>query len=225
MNEQEWYIFSENPEFLHSDNHISHPIEIFNRYAIEYDSKFGAETYKTALLHKFTEMLPDSLIQVLDMGCGPGNLSKFIHLNRPDSKFTLVDGSVEMIHVAQSKGLPGDFVHAPFSGKLHFEKRFNAIVCSFLANYLLKDELHELIALLSSTLMKQGLLYFSLYTKDNPEFMLHSNAKNEKIITYIPNENNVIDLLKEYNLAIQDSYKIISARIPELNETYYICRK
>lgn len=55
--------------------------------------------------------------------------------------------------------------------------------------------------------------------------MLHSNAKSEKLITFIHDEKSIFQLFRLAGLEITDHFYIPSQRFPELNESYFIIKK
>lgn len=158
-------------------------IEIFNRYANEYLEKNGNVSSYAEGLSFFCEALPKNA-KILELACGPGNISRYLIHQRPDFTLTATDPAQKMIALAQKQGLNVDF-HCEFANKALKRGRFNGIVCGFLLPYLNPDEFFELLHQVYLRLEINGHLYLSWINKTNTEKRLEINSKGEELeITY-----------------------------------------
>lgn len=152
MNSNEWYIFFDDLKEQEFRDNVGKAVDVFNAYADEYDMSNRPGTPEIPLLSKFVGLLPQSIMQLLDLGCGPGHLSEYVHSKRKNIRFTCVDGSEEMIRLTRNRNLPATYKQSNFPPKLDESIKFEASICSFLANYIDKEKIHELVSFLGKTL-------------------------------------------------------------------------
>src|ERR1043165_8898678 len=80
-------------------------IENWNKVAQSYQDKFmGLDIYNDTY-DRFCELMAHGA-HVLEMGCGPGNITRYMRIKRPDLDITATDAAREMVKLA-IKNNPG----------------------------------------------------------------------------------------------------------------------
>jgi SAM-dependent methyltransferase len=99
--------------------------------------------------------------RLLDVGCGPGNISSYIKKIRPDLTIEGVDASPAMIALAK-KNNPGSKFHVLDCRRLpSLERTFDAIAAGFCIPYLTQSDCADLIRDCATMILQHGVCYFS----------------------------------------------------------------
>lgn len=161
-------------------------IDVFDKRANDYQDKFMnielyADTFDLFCSH-ITKQHP----QILELGCGPGNITRYLLQNRPDFKITGIDLSPNMIRLAEINNPQAHFELMDCRNIGATEKRYDAIMCGFCLPYLSKEEALKLISDASKILNPEGVFYISTmeddYAKSGPE--KSSDGKDEIYMHY-----------------------------------------
>ena len=166
-------------------NNSVEAVKVFNQKALEYASKFkDLEKY-----HDGFDLLTSQLTisaSVLDMACGPGNITNYLLESRPDLKILGIDLAPNMITVATANNDSAEFKILDIRDVNTLNCRFEAIVVGFGLPYLSKVEAQTLINDISVILNKDGIVYISTMEGNYVDSGLQksSDGKNEMFIYY-----------------------------------------
>ena len=165
---------------------LKSPLEIFNAWAEKYQDKF----MDTALYHNsfdiFGEMTTAPNAQILDIGCGPGNITKYLLSKRADFKIVGIDLAPNMISLAKANNPSADFQVIDCREISKIDIRFDGIVCGFCLPYLSPAESQKLIADCAKLLKPEGTIYISTMEEDavNHSGIKKNSAGEETYIHY-----------------------------------------
>lgn len=103
---------------------------------------------------------------ILEIGCGPGNITQYLLARRPDFHIHGIDIAPKMIELAAKNNPTARFtvMDARKVGELNMDA--DAIVCGFCLPYLSEDDARQLIESARSILPPQGLFYISFLEGD-----------------------------------------------------------
>jgi 2-polyprenyl-3-methyl-5-hydroxy-6-metoxy-1,4-benzoquinol methylase len=135
--------------------------ETWNKIAQLYQDKFmDLDLYNTTY-DLFCDTIVTKKTKVLELGCGPGNITKYIHSKRPDFTIEAIDVAPSMIELAK-KNCPGvTFKVMDIRDINQLQSKYNAIICGFCIPYISQSELMQLITDCSQLMTKSGILYLS----------------------------------------------------------------
>lgn len=176
---------------------------IFNKYAKSYLERYADQSEYSEVLDHFMQSLEVGS-RVLDLGCGPGNVSRHLLNSRPDLAITGIDVSEEMIALAGSHCPEAEFIH----GDLHVIKGissgyFSGIVLAFLLPYIPPDGLEDLFSECKRILSRKGNIYLSfLATEHEPWQRVVSEKGTDKLTMYFYNSTYVVTLLNKLGLEV-----------------------
>ena len=139
---------------------VLHNVNIYNKHVSKYIDKFIELNLYKDTFDVFAEMLPPSAT-VLDLGCGPGNVIKYLSAQRPDLRFTGVDLAEEMITAARSQLPDATFTVLDIRHVASIGGCFDAIIAAFCISYLSHTDLPKLFADLNQLTEKDGMVYLS----------------------------------------------------------------
>lgn len=159
---------------MENDQH-KNVARVFDHFASDYVDKFMDVSLYSNGLDRCISTLPINA-RILDIGCGPGNISKYISDKFPSSSITGIDISAEMIKIAQRMIPSGNFIHGNVTQLADLEGDFDLIICGFILPYLEPQEVEQLIRQTSVKLKQGGILC---------------------VITMISDENNILERTSE----------------------------
>ena len=141
-------------------------VQRFNEFAEEYASRFDNVNGYIDQLTFFTKQIKSKNPAILELACGPGNVTKFLKISFPESRIVAVDLAPKMIEIAR-KALPDvEFRVMDVRDISAITEKFDAVMCSFCLPFLSRADAAKLIADCSSLLNKGGVVYFSTMEGD-----------------------------------------------------------
>jgi 2-polyprenyl-3-methyl-5-hydroxy-6-metoxy-1,4-benzoquinol methylase len=135
--------------------------ETWNKLAYLYQEKFmNLDLFNDSYDH-FCELVQKENAHVLEIGCGPGNITKYIISKRPDFKIVATDVAPEMIRLAKLNNPSAECRIMDCRTIDTLSQKFDAIMCGFCIPYLSAEYSGKLIADSNLLLHEKGILYFS----------------------------------------------------------------
>ncbi len=143
------------------NKNLKTPEYIFDKYARQYQDKYmDVEKYAEGLELLCKKLTPKNP-EVLDIACGPANISQFIINKRPDIRIEGIDVSENMIELAKINVPSGEFYPMDCRNLSSLKKKYQAIICGFCLPYLDKNEAFKLFEDAKAILNSEGILYVS----------------------------------------------------------------
>ena len=106
--------------------------------------------------------------KLLEIGCGPGNITKYLIAKRPDFDIFGIDIAPNMVELARQNNPTAHFAVMDSRQINNLNSKYDGIVCGFCLPYLSQTETNDLIANSYDLLNDNGLLYLS-FVEGNPE--------------------------------------------------------
>ena len=184
---------------------MSNSEEIFNKYAEDYDLKYGSVDLYSGSLDQFLGNLQQKA-KLLELACGPGNLTRYLLAQRPDLDILGLDIAKNMIDLARINNPGANFIRMNCRYMSRIAKKFDAIVAGFLLPYLNTEEVSKLIRDANDLLNTNGVLYLSTIESETSGtgFQSSESAKNDKLLTHYHDLAFLEINLKKYNFSIED---------------------
>ena len=136
-------------------------VQRFNEFAEEYASRFdNVNGYIEQLTH-FCSLVKSDNPRILELACGPGNVTGFLKNRFPNSRILAVDLAPKMIEIAKNLLPEVDFRVMDVRDISAIPDRFDAVMCSFGLPFLSKTDSAKLIADCAKCLVSGGVLYVS----------------------------------------------------------------
>ena len=141
-------------------DHSSTTIDSYDACALAYDEKYGDFPLYAAPRREFAELLRDGA-RILDLGCGPGTVSAYLH--GLDRAFVLegFDLSPQMVALANQKLPNGRFWIQDLRAPIQSPRKYDALVASFCIVHLNEAETEELLGRLHQLCRTSSRLYLS----------------------------------------------------------------
>lgn len=123
--------------------------------------------------------------KVLDIGCGPGNISKYLLSKRPDFDILGIDVASNMIELAKKNNPSANFAVMDCREIDSIKNQFDAIICGFCLPYLSESDVEKFLQDCYNLLNKNGLLYISFVEgNSNKSGFLTSNSGDRVYFYY-----------------------------------------
>jgi 2-polyprenyl-3-methyl-5-hydroxy-6-metoxy-1,4-benzoquinol methylase len=185
------------------DNRYQETFKTWNRIAQQYEDAFMDLELYNDTYDVFGESIKNDNARILEIGCGPGNINKYLATRNPSYKIHAIDVSEKMIKLAK-KNNPNtecQVMDCRNISKLH--KSFDAIICGFTIPYLSKSDCSKLIHDCRQLLSQKGILYLSFVAGHYKNSGYLKGSNGNRVYFYFHNleriknelEKNSIDIL------------------------------
>lgn len=135
-------------------------VNLFNKLADSYQLRFfSVDAYQQDLDNFLNLVKPNS--NILDVACGPGNISHYLLKKRPDLNLLGIDLAPNMINLAQTNNPDAHFRVYNALELEALNQSFDAIIVGFLFPYLSKEQVLGFLRNVSAILHPGGALYLS----------------------------------------------------------------
>lgn len=135
--------------------------ESWNKIANLYKDKFMNLSLYDETYDFFCNTLTQEQINVFEIGCGPGNITKYLRSKNPNLKITGIDIAPKMIELAKANNPSANFEVMDTRELSSLDQKFDAIMCGFCLPYLSEEDCSKLIIDSAKILLNNGILYLS----------------------------------------------------------------
>ncbi len=142
-------------------------VDIFNKLATGYQDKFMDVSLYHDSLDVFCNSIKKENPEILELACGPGNITKYLLEKRPYFKILGTDLAPNMIELARINNPTAEFELMDCRAITSINKKFDGIMFGFGMPYLSKEEAIQFIKDASQKLNKNGILYISTIEDEN----------------------------------------------------------
>lgn len=140
--------------------------ETWNKVASLYQEKFmGLKLYNDTY-DLICNVVIKNKATILEIGCGPGNITKYLLSKRPDFNIFGIDIATNMIELAKINNPKANFAVMDSRNISEIETKYDAIVCGFCLPYLSETDSQKLIFEANYLLNNSGFLYLSFVESD-----------------------------------------------------------
>lgn len=183
-------------------------VAVFDKRANEYPDKFMDVNLYSASFDLFCSHVPTKNAHILEIACGPGNITHYLLNKRPDFKVLGIDLAPNMIGLAKSNNPTAEFQLMDFRHINNISRKYEAIMCGFGLPYLSKEETAKFISGASTLLNPKGVLYISTMEGDYSQSGLKTSSAGDQVYIYYHQADELILLLKENGFKIIDLQRI-----------------
>jgi SAM-dependent methyltransferase len=141
-------------------------VKRFDEFASEYAERFmNIDSYRK-YFDKFCDSIENKQPGILELACGPGNVTRFLKQRFPDSRIIALDLAPRMIDLARQMVKDVDFRIMDVRDIKTLDLQFDSIMCSFCLPFLSKPDTDKLISDCADKLYKNGIIYLSTMEGD-----------------------------------------------------------
>jgi len=140
--------------------------ETWNKVASVYQAKYMDLDLYNETYDFICSSVEKDKAAILEIGCGPGNITRYLLAKRPDFNILCIDFAPNMIDLAKKNNPAASFRVMDCRQISELKTKFDGIVCGFCLPYLSSPESEKLISDAAQLLNKGGLLYLSFMEGD-----------------------------------------------------------
>lgn len=177
-------------------------VSIFNKLAEHYQQKFMDVNLYADTLDLFCERIPSKNASILEIACGPGNITKYLLNKREDYRILATDLAPNMIKLAKINNPAAEFQLLDCRNIITLNKTFDGIMCGFCLPYLCEDETAQLIKNVSNMLNSHGVFYLSTMEDEYEQSALKKGSTGDEIFIHFYTEDFLTKhlLLNNFNI-------------------------
>ncbi|RYG20271.1 MAG: class I SAM-dependent methyltransferase [Chitinophagaceae bacterium] len=169
--------------------------ETWNEVASLYEDKFmHLDTYNETY-DFICECITVNKAKLLEIGCGPGNISKYLLTKRSDFSIYGIDVAPNMIELARKNNPTAQFRVMDCREINQLKTTFDGIICGFCLPYLAHSDSEKLISNSYHLLNENGFIYISFVEGDYAKSNFQVGSTGHRSYFYYYNLEDVKRLL------------------------------
>ena len=177
-------------------------VDVFNKHASSYQDKFMDVNLYGETFDLFCQAIKKEHADILELACGPGNITKYLLERRTDFKLLATDLSLNMIKLAKANNPTAEVQLMDGRDIIGLGKKYDGIMCGFFLPYLSKEDAIKLICDAAKVLNPKGLLYISTMEDDYRKSGLKKGSQGDEIFMHYHQADYLIAALEESNFSI-----------------------
>ena len=147
-------------------NQNQNTIQTWDQLAQKYHDKFKDVTLYDDTYDLFCAAVAKEEAAILEIGCGPGNITNYLLSKHPSYKILATDAAPSMVALGQVNNPTANFQVLDARAISQIKQLFDAVMCGFCMPYLSKEESIQMIKDSHALLHNGGVLYFSVIEND-----------------------------------------------------------
>jgi len=172
-------------------------IETWNKLAVLYQDRFMDLHLYDDAYDFICNAITRQHAKILEIGCGPGNITRYLLTKRPDFDILGIDVAPNMIALAGKNNPTASFAIMDSRNIEEIKTKFDGIVCGFCLPYLSPADSRKLISDAFHLLQENGLIYLSFVEGDPGKSDYQVSSSGDRVFFYYHDLNELKELLKE----------------------------
>ena len=185
-------------------------VNTFDRLAETYARKYLALNSYDDYYRQFCSLIAKQGGSVLDVACGPGNVSAFLVRERPDLQVLGIDLAPNMVRLAQTHVPSASFLVHDCRRLSDLGRVFDGIAYAFGLNYLNQEDAEQFFESLTKVLAPNGVLYLSAMSGPREQSGLQTSGNGDQIYVHYRPKAEIEQLVKSTGLELIISNEIAS---------------
>lgn len=179
-------------------------INVFDKRAVQYQDKF----MDVALYHDsfdlFCNSIPKQAAAVLEIACGPGNITRYLLQKRPDFHLLGIDLAPNMLDLARTNNPQAEFMLMDGRDILTLNELFDGIMCGFCLPYLSREEAVKMIGDAARLLAPGGVFYISTMEDDYARSGFQRSSAGDELYMYYHQADYLVNALDTNGFKVID---------------------
>lgn len=173
----------------------------WNKVASQYQDKFMTLELYNSSYDVLCNSIKTDKGKILDIGCGPGNITKYLLSKRPDFRIYGIDIAPYMIALAKENNPTAKFEVLDSRKIKGIRQKFNAIVCGFCVPYMSPADCENLFKDAYDLLSENGLFYLS-FVEGDPENSGFQKSKGDRVYFYYHSLEEIKEMFPVYGFKV-----------------------
>ncbi|MFC6998804.1 class I SAM-dependent DNA methyltransferase [Rufibacter roseus] len=196
--------------------------ETWNKIASVYEGQFmGLDLYNETYDYLCNTIIKEEA-SILDVGCGPGNITKYLLSKRPDFQINGIDIAPNMVRLAKSNNPTASFHIMDSRHISELKTKYEGIICGFCLPYLSEADCTKLIYDTHGLLSDTGFLYLSFVEGNQKDSGFKVGSTGDRMYFYYHNLNFIKAQLIENEFNVLETFHIEYVKTETFKETHTI---
>ena len=196
--------------------------QTWNKVASLYQEKFMDLDLYNETYDIICNSISSDKTKILEIGCGPGNITKYLLTKRPDFDIHGIDIAPNMIELAQRNNPTASFVVMDIRDISQIKVKYDSIVCGFCLPYLSQTDISKLISDCYNLLNDEGLIYISFVEGDPSESDFQVGSSGDRTYFYYHKLDTIKKHLTENQFKEQKIYNVEYKKSEKEKDIYTI---
>ncbi len=189
-------------------NHNQETFNTWNKVAKIYEDKFMKMDLYNETYDFFCQSIKKENANILEIGCGPGNITKYLLNKRPDLNINGIDIAPNMIELAQKNNPAANFSVMDARKIRQFECNFDAIIAGFCIPYFSYSETEQFIIDAKHLLNSNAMIYISFVEGSPSRSGLMTNKNGDSVYFYYHELETLKALLQTNGFEGMHTFKV-----------------
>lgn len=204
---------------MQNDDFCLVSVATFDRLADRYAEKYFHLDMYDQYLERFVSRIELQGACILDVACGPGNVSAYLAKVRPDFKLVGIDLAEGMVKQARSRIPSAEFLIKDCRHIGELEHVFDAAAFAFGLSYLTDDDANRFFSSLVTTLADSAMLYLSTITGEPSWSGFETSSSGDRVYIMYRSVSDVISMVEQAGYRVDFTEVIASpANAPKLTQ-------
>lgn len=181
--------------------------ETWNKIASLYQDKFMELDLYNDTYDFICNSIDKPNAKLLEIGCGPGNITKYLIAKRPDFDIFGIDIAPNMVELARQNNPTAHFAVMDSRQINNLDSTYDGIVCGFCLPYLSQTETNELISNSYDLLNDNGLLYLS-FVEGDPDKSDFKSGSGGRVYFYYHKSDDITSQLNSFKFGEIKLFKV-----------------
>jgi trans-aconitate methyltransferase len=177
-------------------------VDIFDKLARQYQDKFMDVKLYGDTFDLFCSSIQKEHPDILELACGPGNITSYLLKKRPDLRIFATDLSPNMLELAKTNNPSAEFQLMDCRNIGAIKKKYDGIMCGFCLPYLSQEETIRLLHDASELLLPGGILYLSTIEDDYDKSTYKKGSSGDEIFMHYYTADFLSTALKQNGFTI-----------------------
>jgi len=177
-------------------------VYIFNKFAAQYNERFLHFDLYNDTFDLFCDHIPKQNADILELACGPGNITRYLLSKRPDFNIFGTDVAPNMIELAKANNPTATFQIMDCRNLAAIDKKYDGIMIGFCLPYLSKEETAKLIGDAAGILNEGGVIYLSTMEAPYSKSGWEKNSSGDEMYMHYYMAEDIVPMLESNGFEI-----------------------
>lgn len=180
----------------------------WNKVAQIYQDKFMNLALYNDAYDFYCDQFNEECPKILEIGCGPGNITRYMISKNPTFDIHAIDIAPNMIRLAKINNPTATFEVMDLRDIDGLEKKFHGIVCGFCIPYLSKIDCVKMVQDNFDLMNKNGIFFYSFIEGDYHNAGFQIGSTGDRMFVYYYSVDFFERLLRKYGFEMLKVFRV-----------------